>query len=60
MGKESESDVNKLLANTKPVEKKDDLSQVCNLRAPLDLNPVKPVEKAMPGDLNDPSTWSLV
>lgn len=60
MGKESESDVNKLLANNKPVEKKDDFSQVCNLRDPLDLTPDKPVEKPKPGDVNDPSTWSLV
>lgn len=60
MSKESESDVNRLLANTKPVERRDDFNQVCNLRDPLDLNPVKPVEKPNPGDLNDPSTWSLV
>lgn len=60
MSKESESDVNKLLANTKPSEIEDDFSQVCNLRDPLDLNPVKPVDKPKPGDINDPSTWCLV
>lgn len=60
MTKENDFSAHNEWASTKPKEDADDLSMLCNNRKPIDLKDDEKSKEVKPGDLNDPSTWSIV